>query len=898
MTPQSITHYEIIEKLGEGGMGVVYKARDIKLDRMVAIKVLPAGKTGDASRKQRFIQEARAASALNHPNIVTIHEIAEENGIDFIVMEYVAGKTLDQAIPRRGMRVGETLGLATQIAGALAAAHEAKIVHRDLKPGNVMVSDKGVVKLLDFGLAKLQDKAPLGEDENTRTAGPRTEEGSILGTVSYMSPEQAEAKPVDGRSDIFSFGAVLYEMLTGQRAFLGESRISTLSRILNADPPPLHEVAPEVPVELERIVNRCLRKDPRKRFQGVADLEIALQELKEESDSGRLAAPVAGAAKPLPPSRIPGRAAWWVTGAAATLSLAAGVAWYRMPAPAAKAGAPNEAALTQLTFDSGLTVEPSFWPGGNMIAYASDRATGANLDIWIQQMGGEAKRLTTHAADDRSPSFSPDGTKIAFRSERDGGGIYVVSTLGGTERKLVAEGRDPHFSPDGRWIAYWIGQPGVFYRGGYGPSRSYVIPAAGGAPKELGVGGGPIWASNTKILFQGYSTTSADIYVTDFPSGTPAKTGVYAVLAKQKLVMGYGPMTWTGKDLILTAGTGNLWRIPLSPETFQATGDAHRLTAGAHADSHANAEGKHLIYGAAFQNDDVWSLPIESDSAAVRGDPLRLTQELSSELGSSVTADGKRIAFMSLRNNKVHVMLRDLTTGVETTLHTFDEPRTLFAAIRPDGKQVAWVDGQGKSYLASADGSGGVEPIAGPDGGVFRCWAGSRRMIWTKGRETFLLEPENKRSWLAARSNFSSPHASADGRWVAGYDMSTEGRSPIVIFTLGEEGAPADSKDVIQVTDGSHFDALPDFSPDGNRLYFVSHHDGFQCLWTIRLDPRTKRPLGEPKEVYHFHSAQRSPTYVMFGRRMLTVAKDKIVFNMAQRTGNIWMTDLPEEGRP
>src|SRR3989449_2976712 len=235
MIGKTIAHYQILEKLGEGGMGVVYKARDTHLDRLVVLKVLPPEKVADSERKRRFVQEAKAASALNHPNIITIHDIASENGIDFIVMEYVQGKTLDALVPRKGLRLNETLKLAIQMADALATAHSAGIIHRDLKPTNVMVTDGGLVKVLDFGLAKLTEVSESG-DEATRSLQHQTEEGTIVGTVSYMSPEQAEGKRVDARSDIFSFGSVLYEMATGQQAFHGDSKMSTLAAILNQEP--------------------------------------------------------------------------------------------------------------------------------------------------------------------------------------------------------------------------------------------------------------------------------------------------------------------------------------------------------------------------------------------------------------------------------------------------------------------------------------------------------------------------------------------------------------------------------------------------------------------------------------------------------------------------------------
>src|ERR1017187_6436205 len=235
-------HYSIVEKLGEGGMGVVYKARDSRLKRFVALKVLPPEKVTDPERKQRFVQEARSASALNHPNIVTVHDIDQSDGVDFIAMEYVEGKTLSELIGRKGLKLNEALKYAIQIADALAKAHAAGIVHRDLKPGNVMVTADGQVKVLDFGLAKLAEGQVRPED-STRTLQPSTELGVIVGTASYMSPEQAEGKKVDARSDIFSFGSLLYEMLTGRRAFRRDTPALTLAAILHMEPPPLESAS-------------------------------------------------------------------------------------------------------------------------------------------------------------------------------------------------------------------------------------------------------------------------------------------------------------------------------------------------------------------------------------------------------------------------------------------------------------------------------------------------------------------------------------------------------------------------------------------------------------------------------------------------------------------------------
>jgi serine/threonine-protein kinase len=295
MVGRTVLHYHLLEKLGAGGMGEIYKAQDTRLNRFVAIKVLSIAAKGDPDlrARQRFTQEAQAASALNHPHIITIHDIVNDGGMDFMVMEFVSGKTLVDLIPKGGLTVPQMLKYSVQMADALQAAHTAGIVHRDFKPGNVMVTDSGLVKVLDFGLAKLTDRSPLsvgGPTDVTKTISnaPLTVEGSIIGTVSYMSPEQAQGKKVDTRSDIFSFGLVLYEMVTGTRAFEGESTLTTLSAILRDEVRPVADFAPEAPPQLEMVIRRCLKKSPEHRWQSMKDVQMALTALKHESDSGAL----------------------------------------------------------------------------------------------------------------------------------------------------------------------------------------------------------------------------------------------------------------------------------------------------------------------------------------------------------------------------------------------------------------------------------------------------------------------------------------------------------------------------------------------------------------------------------------------------------------------------------
>jgi serine/threonine protein kinase len=326
MGDKELGHFSLLQQIGAGGMGEVFKARDHHLDRFVAIKLLPGARSADPKHRARFIQEAKAASALNHPNIITIYEIGDQNGETFIVMELVDGKPLHQLIPSSGMDLTRALRIAMQVADALAAAHAAGIVHRDIKPSNIMVNVHGHVKLLDFGLAKFSPGVPaivLDASEATLTFAvhqPVTKEGVIVGSFPYMSPEQAEGKPLDRRTDIFSFGAVLYEMITGRRAFPGESVISTLAAIIESDPAPPSELSPATPPELDRLITRCLRKDVSRRSQSMADIKLALQELLDESESGKLTRP--------PPVANTARSRWVAPVVAVVfVVIAAGLGW-------------------------------------------------------------------------------------------------------------------------------------------------------------------------------------------------------------------------------------------------------------------------------------------------------------------------------------------------------------------------------------------------------------------------------------------------------------------------------------------------------------------------------------------------------------------------------------------
>jgi serine/threonine protein kinase len=441
MVGRTFAHYRVTRALGHGGMGDVYLAEDTRLKRQVALKFLPSEVATDPIRLERFEHEAQVVAALNHPNIVTVHSIERDGETLFMAMEYLEGQTLAEIIPRGGLPLSRLLTLATQIVDALVAAHSHGVVHRDLKPSNVMVLAGDRVKVLDFGLAKLRD-VPEAATLPTREL---TGEGRIVGTVAYTSPEQAEGKPVDQRSDIFAIGVMLYEMTTGERPFRGDTSLSVLSSILRDTPRPVTELNPGLPRDAWRIVRHCLAKDPEWRYQTAKDLRNDLDDLAQSLSSGELAAT----------SAVPSvqRSPWpmRVTLAVALVGLLVAFIAWQLRGPESQANAsPPTLSHSRLTQREGVEQWPSISPDGKWVVYEADG------DIYLQSVSGQTPiNLTKDSPSaETQPAFSPDGETIAFRSTRDGGGIFLMGRTGESVRRLTNGGFNPAWFPAGESIVY------------------------------------------------------------------------------------------------------------------------------------------------------------------------------------------------------------------------------------------------------------------------------------------------------------------------------------------------------------------------------------------------------------------------------------------------------------
>ena len=852
--------YEILAPLGTGGMGEVYRAKDLRLDRLVALKVLPEAFFEDGERKSRFEREAKLLAALHHPNIAAIFAFEEAAGRHLLAMELVEGEDLGQRLASGPIPLDEALGFARQIAEALEAAHEKGIVHRDLKPANVKVTGDGKVKLLDFGLAKIFEADPTGSSPSathspTLTARA-TAAGVILGTAAYMSPEQARGKPVDKRTDVWAFGCVLFEMLTGKRAFEGETVSDTLAALLTREPD--RSLLPEgTPERVREILRKCLRRDARVRLHDIADARLDLEELAPAPGTGQLwleegsAAPSSTAGRSASPGRERGsRKSLYVSWAiAVALAAAVGVLSLRARAPA-----PQPLVVRPLT-DSGRDWFPAASPDGKLVAFVSDR--DGRDRIWLKQMPDGDERPLTEGPDDR-PRFSPDGTSLLFvRREATGFSLYRVGVLGGEPRRLVANATDGAWSCDGKHLA-WV-------REGKEEGRQVwtliVGSPDGGEPREI--------HRSTAAPFDWPAWSPDGKWIVCFPHplGAASYPGPFLVASDgsarrdpgtgQTSELSSAVWTGTGRDLLLARASPVLSLFEAAACTIkridpETGGESPVLESPSRI-------GAIDVLGAGRLLFDVNSsrVNLREQGAGAETPGIWLTRGLGINRQPRYSPDGEWIVYSALRGGNVDVWSLQPRTGAVRRLT--DSPAVDYdPALTPDGKHLIFSSDRSGHYeiwMADADGSGarqvshdGVDAenaTATPDG---------RWIVYASGEKTkygiWKVRPDGSE----ATNLFSGL-----GEWP---EVSPDGQYALFTFArLTEDSAVR----VVRISDG----ALVPFSirlgattrraeaisgrarwtPDGRAIAFVSVDDkGRSGVFVQDFAPgrdtaSTRRPL-------------------------------------------------------
>ena len=693
MIGKTIGPYQVVAKLGEGGMGEVYRARDTKLNRDVAIKVLPDLFANDPERLARFSREAQTLAALNHPNIAHIHGLEDSSGIHALVMELVEGEDLAVHIAHGPIPLSEALPIARQIAEALEAAHEAGIVHRDLKPGNIKVKADGTVKVLDFGLAKAMDPAGAssgGSVSNSPTLTARaTQMGMILGTAAYMAPEQARGKAVDKRADIWAFGIVLYEMVTGQRAFKGDETSDVLAAVLREDLD-WSALPAGTPPRLRRLLERCLDRDVKQRLRDIGEARVEIGKIESgapdtSGDRAQMTAP----ARPESPRLL--------RYVAVAIAVAAVItAWWigrRSAAPEAV-----WSVFTQLTDASGVETGPSLSPDGASFAYAS--GARGSWDIYIQRVGGRNPVLVAGdpARDELWPAFSPDGKQIAF-SQGSAGGIFVVGATGESRRRLTDVGANPEWSPDSQHIVFCSEEVQSAYSTN-SESTLWTVDVNGGAPAKLEVDIAafqPAWSpSGRRIAFWTNVNGQRDL-------ATIAATGGSRVMVTSDVAVDWAPI-WSpdGRFLYFASDRGGsmgIWRIAVDEGSGRATGAPEPIAAGVDVAMdlpHLSADGNTLVFRSKIQS--VNPAAIDFEPTTERAGSVRLLQHSTGQLvPSAVSPDGRWMALYNLneRQQDIFAMRSD---GSELSRLTDDAARDWFPRFTPDGSALTFISNKSGSY--------------------------------------------------------------------------------------------------------------------------------------------------------------------------------------------------------
>ena len=876
-----IGNYVIVGPLGSGGMGAVYKAHDPTLQRTVAIKVL-AKQDEDASA--RLLQEARAASALNHPHICTIHEVGEHEGQAFIVMEHVEGKPLSALIPSDGLPPESVIRYGTQIADALAHAHERGIVHRDLKSQNVVITPEGRAKVLDFGLAARMPQADAEAVTKTQEALPHA--GMLVGTLAYMAPEVLRGEAATARSDVWALGVLLYEMVSGRLPFGGDTAADVASATLKDAPTSLPS---RVSAGLRSIIQKCLAKEPGQRYALAAVVQGALDAIQSDT------------AVTQPAGIAPTSAArtWRVVSAAIALALIAGGVGYYLrsgPGTAAPPGSsvPRLSNPIQITNAIGVEDYPSWSPDGQFVAYAATETgyiTGGHWDIFVAQVGGgpPVNRTADHDGWDSFPTWSPDGRQIAFWSSRNGGGCFIIPTLGGEPRRVmsaaVSAPSRPQWSPDGIQLACHV-QPDVveFVHLETGASRRQEFVSA---PRSSGgsSSSGLAWSYDGHFLaFAGTQAILSQvnqIWVKTFQGPE--------VLVTDPLGNNWSP-SWSTDSRTLyfvssQGGSADLWRQALS-ETGEPTGTPQQVSTGLDI-RHAvlSPDGTALAYSKGRRVANVWRIPI-LDRPAVWADAEQLTFDQAFIEHLDISRDGASLIVSSDRagNPDLWALPADGGTMRQVTNHSTPD---WGPAWSPDGQQVAFyafrsgnreiwtipIDGGAARQLTDNDDYDGL-PSWSPDGQLI-AFATTPPQAVTRTYSVGVISVDGTALHLITEG--------ASDRWGASWSPDGEW----LWFTRFGPGlmdlwrVPSDGGDPEQMWSGGMF---PRWSPDGRNVYFIGDGEHSGRLWSVPAEGGTARPLTD--------LTGRRGT---LGPQALATDGEHLYFTWEEDLADIWVMDVVQD---
>ncbi len=871
---RTLAHYRILELAGGGGMGVVYKAEDLRLERLVALKFLPPELTRDPDAKSRFLQEARAASALDHPNICTVHEVGEtEDGQLYLAMPLYDGETLRKRLERGPLPIEEAVDVAEQIARGLAKAHRGGIVHRDIKPANLIVTSDGVVKILDFGLAKLAGAAAI-----TRT-------GSSVGTPAYMSPEQARGEEVDHRTDLWSLGVVLYEMVAGRRPFRGDHEQAVLYSLLNEDPKPLTQMRPEAPPELERIVEGLLAKDPAQRYPAVDGALGDLRTLRNETMTTTVRTQ---------PGLQPKIRPWmWAAGlamVAAIPAIIAGGLYLAGPGGGGRTPAPVAGSFVRLTNQEGSESFPSLSPDGKFLLYV--KSVNGNADIYLQRVGGgNPLNLTQDSPDDDTqPAFSPDGQQIVFRSEREGGGLFLMGATGESVRRLTDIGYNPVWSPDGREIVFATeGVEAPLVR--KVTSQLVVVDVTSGSRRLLARGDAvqPSWSPNGhRIAYWGIPKGSSRRVIWTISAGDPADTEPVPVVQDDHV--NWNPV-WApdGRGLYFVSdrsGSMNVWWVPVDEASGRVLSEPRAVTTSSQSLGllSVSRDGRQIVYATEDGKSNLERWELDPSAVRVSGQAFPVTQGSRAVRSAAVSPDGELIAFDSASPQEDLFVVRPDGTGLRQL--TDDAAKDRVPHWMPDGSRILFYSDRGGSYGAwtiFADGSNlqhlphGSDdalysPINSPDG---------RRLVANLGLQSSALvdfsAPGKPRIEPLPRPGngqevFSATSWSPDGSRLVGTLAHLDGSQVpgVVVYTLA-------SRAYERLTGSG---TIPVWLHQGSRFLYL--HEGRIFLYD--LDTREPRLLDGPPPSSVYNSLALSPD----DRRLYTVH--------ATDDGDIWMVTLAGEG--